>query len=133
MIGVIAVFFGLQQATAGDPRFVVAHRALRGDSSVQFDLQSVTPPPEAPAWLSTLGHWFETVLRPIGRLIAWISSLMPAAPYARILLWTLIAAALAAFVWMAVQRLRTGAWRLPLRSEERRVGKEGDRTFKSRW
>src|SRR3546814_3437557 len=39
---------------------------------------------------------------------------MPAAPYARILLWTLIAAALAAFVWMAVQRLRTGAWRLPL-------------------
>src|SRR3546814_12020768 len=104
MIGVIAVFFGLQQATAGDPRFVAAHRALRGDSSVQFDLQSVTPPPEAPAWLSTLGNWFDTVLRPIGRLIAWISSLMPAAPYARILLWPALAADLAEFVWQVGRR-----------------------------
>jgi hypothetical protein len=110
---VIAVLWQQQHPGAGDPRFVAAHRALRGDSSLQFDLSPVTPPAEAPAWLRTLGHWVENIFRPIGRAIAWITNQMPDAPYARILLWALIVAALIFAVSMAVQRWRTGAWRLP--------------------
>ncbi len=108
----VAMFWQQQHPGAGDPRFEAAHRALRGDTSVQFDLSPAAPPPEPPAWLSTLGHWLEDLFRPVGRAIAWITSLMPDAPYARILLWALIAAALVLVLWLAVQRWRTGAWRL---------------------
>ncbi len=45
---------------------------------------------------------------------------MPDAPYARILLWTLLAGIAAAVVWMVVERIRSGEWRLPAR--RRRAG-----------
>lgn len=99
-------------ALAGDARFQQAWRALRGDGAVQFDLTPAPPPPHAPDWLRTLGHWIADVFRPVGRAIAWLSSLMPNAPYARILLWTVLVIATLALLWMIVQRFRTGEWRL---------------------
>ena len=44
---------------------------------------------------------------------------MPDAPYARILLWTVIALAAAALLAMAWQRVRHGEWRLPRRRKAR--------------
>jgi len=40
---------------------------------------------------------------------------MPEAPYARIFLWTVLALAAAALLWMIYQRFRHGEWRLPRR------------------
>lgn len=102
-----------QLPAVSDAQFQQAWRALRGDGAVQFDLTPAPPPPHAPEWLRTLGHWIADVFRPIGRALAWITSLMPAAPYARILLWAVLIAAALALIWMLVQRWRSGEWRLP--------------------
>lgn len=90
-----------------------AWRALRGDGDVQFDLTPAEPPPHAPAWLRTLGHWIADLFRPVGRAIDWIASQMPAAPYARILLWTVLVTAALGLAWLLVERWRSGEWRLP--------------------
>jgi hypothetical protein len=100
-------------AVASDAQFQQAWRALRGDGAVQFDLTPAAPMPHAPQWLRTLGHWIADVFRPVGRAIAWLTSQMPAAPYARILLWTVLIAAALALIWLLVQRWRSGEWRLP--------------------
>ncbi|MEO7171140.1 MAG: DUF4129 domain-containing protein [Pseudomonadota bacterium] len=104
-----------QQAATAAERFAAAHDALKADPSVQFSLTRAPPPPEPPAWLRRLGEWLVEVLRPVGRFLQWISSFMPDAPYARIFLWTVIAVAAAALLWMAYQRIRHGEWRLPHR------------------
>ena len=80
---------------------------------MQFTLTRVPAPPQLPEWLRTLGHWIANLFRPVGRLLRGLSSLMPDAPYARILLWTLLAAIAAAVIWMIVDRIRSGEWRLP--------------------
>ena len=100
-------------AVASDAQFRQAWRALRGDSAVQFDLTPAPPPPQAPQWLRTLGHWIADVFRPVGRAIEWLTAQMPAAPYARILLWTVLIVAALALVWLVIQRWRSGEWRLP--------------------
>jgi hypothetical protein len=100
-------------AVATDPQFRQAWRALRGDGGVQFDLTPAPPPPHAPDWLRALGHWVAAVFRPIGKALSWVTSLMPAAPYARILLWTVLAAGALGLLWLLVDRWRSGAWRLP--------------------
>ena len=41
------------------------------------------------------------MLQPVGRFLGWLTSFMPDAPYARIFLWTVIAIAAAALLWMA--------------------------------
>ena len=41
-----------------------------------------------------------SVLRPIGRFLDWLGSYLPDAPYARILLWTVLIAAALALGWM---------------------------------
>jgi hypothetical protein len=102
-----------QPALASDARLDEAWRALRGDGGVQFDLTPVAPEPKAPDWLRTLGHWIADALRPVGRAIEWLTSLMPEAPYARILLWTVLIAALVALAWLLITRWRSGEWRLP--------------------
>ena len=96
-------------------RFDAAHRALRGDGSIQFDLPPVTPPPATPAWLKAFGHALERLFHPIGRFLAWIGHFMPDAPYARIVLWTVLALVVAAALWLGWIRLRHGEWRLPRR------------------
>lgn len=92
-----------------------AHARLKADPAVQFELAPASPPPETPQWLKELGEWLQSALAPVGRFLRWISSFMPDAPYARILLWTVIAAAALALTWLVIQRLRHGGWRLPRR------------------
>lgn len=52
------------------------------------------------------------MLRPVGRAIAWLFGLLPDAPYARILLWTVLALAAATLGYALFQRLRYGRWGL---------------------
>ena len=104
----------VQRAAEAD-RFLAAHRALRADPDIQFALTRAKPPPEPPAWLKALGRWLRDVFEPVGRFFRWLSSFMPDAPYARIVLWTVIALAAAALLVMTYQRIRHGEWRLPQR------------------
>lgn len=70
----------------------------------------IPKPVEPPAWLK----WLAEHLKWVGQTIDWISSLMPAAPYVRVFLWSVIAGLLLFVVWMIVVRLRSGEWRVPL-------------------
>ena len=94
-------------------RFAAAHRALRGDASVQFSLPPTPPDPKAPEWvrhlIDALNHFFA----PIGRALAKFFALFPTGPFAQILLWTVLAVVVAGFGWMAWQRIRHGQWRWP--------------------
>src|SRR3569623_2671467 len=103
----------LLRAVACDAQVQQAWRALRGDGAVQFDLTPAPPPPHVPDWLRTLGHWVADVFRPVGRALAWITSLMPDAPYARLLLWAVLVVAAVALAWLLIGRWRSGEWRLP--------------------
>ncbi|MEH3048081.1 DUF4129 domain-containing protein [Sphingomonas adhaesiva] len=102
-------------AAGADARLAAAHRALREAGDVQFDLPPADPPAHAPAWLQALGEWTRWILSPIGRLLRWIGGFMPDAPYARIVLWTMLAVLALLVVAAVVARLREGAWRLPWR------------------
>lgn len=99
--------------TLASAEFARAHRALLADPSVQFTLAAPAPPSENPAWLRAIGEAITWVLSPIARVLAWVGSFLPQAPYARILLWSAIAALAAGVVWMAVERVRYGEWRMP--------------------
>lgn len=107
-----------------DAQLIAAHRALRADGDIQFQLPSDPGPPPTPAWIRALGRWLGAgwdwlvdalgpVFAPIGRLIAWLSSKMPDAPYARILLWTMIVALVLLIARIAYTGLRHGRWALP--------------------
>ena len=96
-----------------DEQLAAAHRALRAGGDVQFDMVPAPGRPPPPAWLKALGEWLEWALAPVGRFLRWIASFMPDAPYARIFLWTMIAALAALLIWMVVDRIRHGVWRLP--------------------
>ena len=110
---------GIIGASAQDPaaadRLAAAHAALRADPSIQFTLPPRPLPPEPPAWLLAVGRWLADLFRPIGRLLRWLTGLMPDAPYARILLWSMLAIIAVAILWMVVDRIRSGEWRLPVR------------------
>ena len=80
---------------------------------MQFNLPPAPPPPKAPQWLIDFDKWLHRVLRPVGRALDWIGSLMPNAPYARILLWTVLAIAAVALILVVIERIRHGEWRLP--------------------
>jgi hypothetical protein len=68
-----------------------AHRELRADSGIQFDLPPPPAPPKLPDWLSDFFKWLGKLLEPIGKL-------MPDLPFARIILWTLL---IGAALWLA--------------------------------
>ncbi|AEG49574.1 hypothetical protein Sphch_1897 [Sphingobium chlorophenolicum L-1] len=115
---------GVSMADSGevDAQLAAAHRALRAGGDVQFDMLPAPPPPQPPAWLKALGQWLEQALAPVGRFIRWIGSFMPDAPYARIFLWTVIAALLLLLLWMVQDRIRHGIWRLPRWRRPRMAG-----------
>jgi hypothetical protein len=101
------------QGQSAAERFAAAHRALRANADIQFDLKRSTPPVQAPAWLRAFGEWLRSIFRPVGRFLDWIGSFLPDAPYARILFWSVLIAGLAALAWMIWTRVREGQWRMP--------------------
>lgn len=103
----------MDNAALAAQRLRAAHRALRADPEVQFTLAPAAPPAPPPAWLEAMLRWLRWLFRPIGRAIRWLSGWMPDAPFARILLWTVIVLAIGAMVWTAWQRVREGEWRWP--------------------
>ena len=96
-----------------DARFAAGHRGLLADPSIQFVPARTPPPAPTPPWLHALGEWLRWALRPVGRLFRWIGQWLPDWPFARLLLWTVIALLAGAVLWMAVDRIRHGVWRLP--------------------
>jgi hypothetical protein len=112
------------EAAAAADRFAAAHAALRTDPSVQFSMQPVPRPAPTPTWLINFFHWLGDVLRPISRFLAWLGSFFPDAPYARIILWTVLALVAGALLWLVFQRLRYGEWRLPRRRGARTAAVE---------
>jgi hypothetical protein len=103
---------GSQAAAGGADRFADAYKALRADSSVQFNLSAPPAPPKPPAWLEAFLRWLQDTLKPVGRGLNWIASFFPDAAYARILLWIVIGAGAAALLWALFNRLRYGEWRM---------------------
>jgi len=108
-----------QVAVADDDRFAAAHAALRADPSVQFTLTRAPPPQRPPEWLTQVMHWIAKALEPLARLLGWLTRQMPAAPFARIFLWSLIVALLLLLGWIVYQRVRHGTWRWPTRRRAR--------------
>ncbi|MGA9581562.1 MAG: DUF4129 domain-containing protein [Allosphingosinicella sp.] len=88
-----------------------AHDALKADSTIQFSLQPAPPPPQPPQWLRDAVEWLGDFFAPVGRFFQWIGSFMPDAPYARILLWTVLVAAALGFAIMVYRRISEGEWR----------------------
>lgn len=91
--------------------FDAAYRSLRADPSIQFDLPRAPPPAEPPAWLEALGRFLEQLFAPVGRFLGWLLGFLPEGPYARVLLWGVIAGAAAVLCWTVYRRLTTGRWR----------------------
>jgi hypothetical protein len=110
-----------QTAVAASQRFADAHRALREDPGIQFSMAPLPPPSPPPKWLLDFAEWLGRVLKPLARFFSWISQHMPQAPYARIFLWTVIGAAAMAVIWLVVERLRYGQWRMPKLRRSRAV------------
>lgn len=99
--------------------FAAAHQALKADSSVQFNLTRPDPPPQPPRWLKDLLEWLGEALKPVKRLFDWIGTMMPDAPFARLLMWTLLAVAAATLIVLIYRRVRDGRWRWPWAREDR--------------
>jgi hypothetical protein len=91
-----------------------AHKALRADPSVQFDLPPVKPPDPPPRWLKDFFDWLGEVFEPVGRALDWLASFIPDAPYARIILWLVIVLAIAGVIALLWERYRSGEWRMPV-------------------
>lgn len=108
----------MSEAAQGGERFAAAHRALAADPAIQFRMapHAPSPPPTPPEWLV----WLMDKLKPVGRFFDWLSSWMPDAPWARIILWGLIAAAAAFVLVTVIDRVRHGAWRWPTRQRRAR-------------
>jgi len=104
-----------QGAASIDQEFASAHQALRADSSVQFNLTPPDPPPQPPAWLKSLLEWLRDVVKPV---FDWVGQLLPDAPFARFLLWAVLAIAVAALIVGIYYRLRHGHWRWPWRRQD---------------
>jgi hypothetical protein len=115
------VISGGSQAVAGRAdQFAGAYKALRADSSVQFNLVPPIPRPKPPGWLEALLNWLDHHLfTPIGKALSWIGSFFPDAAYARIILWIVIAAGAAILAWALFNRVRHGEWslRIPRRAD----------------
>lgn len=115
-----------QDAAGAADGLAAAHEALKANSSIQFSLQPAPPPAEPPQWLRDFSQWLSEAVKPVGRLFRWIGSFMPDAPYAQILLWTVLAAAALGFAIMVYRRLRDGEWSLPRRRRPVGIGAEAE-------
>ncbi len=66
---------------------------------------------EPPAWLEVVGRFFRKLLEPLGRFFSWLDGFLPEAGVVRVLLWTLVALAVAVLVAAIIRRIRSGQWR----------------------
>lgn len=109
-LGEDGISAGKEEAAQAGDRFASAYRSLRSDGSVQFNLTPVDPPPQPPQWLKDLFEWLDRVLKPVADVFKWLNGLMPDAPYARILLWTMLAVLAASLLWLIYRRSKDGGW-----------------------
>lgn len=109
---------GGQGDVAASQDFASAHKALTSDPTVQFNLKAPDPPPQPPQWLRDVMEWLNDALKPVGRFFDWLGQFLPDAPVARFIVWTLLALAAAALLYMIFDRLRHGDWRLPWKRRE---------------
>lgn len=112
-MGAVTTEQATRAAAEARARLDAAYAQLGADGAIQFDLPPVKPPPPPPAWLKAFGEWLGDLLAPVGRFLRWLFSWMPDAPYARIILWAMIAGLVAAIGWIVYERFRHGVWRLP--------------------
>ena len=112
---------GEEAARQMGERFAAAHRALVDDPAVQFQLVRPPAPTPTPAWLRSIGEWIAWTLRPVVRAIGWLFSWLPDWPWARLLLWSVIALLAMTVAWMAIGRIRHGEWQLPHLPRRRRA------------
>lgn len=117
---------------ASDERLLAAHRALRAEGDVQFDMAPAPGPPKPPAWLKAFGDWLEQALRPVGRFLRWLFGHLPDAPYAKIFLWGMGLALVLLILWIVQDRIRNGIWRLP-RWRRRRFAAPGTVPEEDSW
>ncbi|HMC90897.1 MAG TPA: DUF4129 domain-containing protein, partial [Allosphingosinicella sp.] len=110
---------GAEVQAADAARLEAAHRALRADRDIQFQMDRVEPP-QPPEWLVKTSRWLGEHLRPVGRFFRWIDSFLPDAPWAKIILWSVIALAAATLVLVLWRGLREKKWEWPFR--RRRLG-----------
>jgi len=107
------VISAVRPADGGADTFARAYADVRADSSIQFNLPPPQAQPQPPAWLEALGRWLrDHVFEPLGKFLGWIGSFLPDAPYARIILWSVLVVAALALAWAIYNRLRFGQWRL---------------------
>lgn len=114
---------------AGAARLEAAHRALRADPDIQFGMERAEVP-KPPEWLIKGLHWTGERLRPVGRFFRWIDSFLPDAPWAKIVLWAVIALAAATLLMVLWYGLREQRWGWPLR---RRHIAAGDVEAEEEW
>jgi hypothetical protein len=115
-----------QDAAGAADGLAAAHEALKADTSIQFSLQPAPLPPEAPQWLRDFSESLGHALKPAARFFQWIGNFMPDAPWARMLLWTVLAAAALGLAITVYQRIRDGDWRLPGRRRSLSVEAEAE-------
>lgn len=114
------------QAGNSSDAFESAHAALTADPAIQFNLPPTEPPPTTPEWLKSVIEWLGDALKPVGDFVRWVSSFMPDAPYARILLWAVLIGGTAFMLVVLYRRLRTGEWTLPRRRRARAAEPEAE-------
>lgn len=90
-------------------RLGAAHRALRADTSIQFDLPGRMPPPKPPAWL-----------KPLLEFLEWLS---PAFPY---IFWGFVALAVLLILYFILSNVEGFEW--PWQRRHR-----GDETVEDQW
>ena len=95
-------------------RLEAAHRALRANPDIQFRMHRFEPP-KPPEWLVSSLRWLGERLRPAGRFFRWINGFMPDAPWAKIILWTILAIAAATLIVVLWRGIRHGNWQWPFR------------------
>lgn len=109
---------GAEVQAANAARLEAAHKAIRADRDIQFQMDRAERP-QPPEWLVKTLRWLGERLRPVGRFFRWIDSFLPDAPWAKIILWSVIALAAATLLVVLWRGLREQKWDWPFRRRRR--------------
>jgi len=96
----------------GEAALAEAHRAIRADSSIQFDMQPFEPP-ETPAWVRRLGEWLSGFEAPglpdwLRNITSLFNNVVPGLGY---LFWILLAGLVLLALYFIARRLSGWRWR----------------------